>query len=386
MELLVRLLRAEEVTGTGAEWKEALLLAEEQHVLSYIAQQFSSPEFLASPETCKHIQSVKRDAAVTSFYWISELKGVLEAFDLGGVKAIPLKGPFLAQRVYPHVEMRMNRDLDVLVPKAELSAAEQVLKEQGFVPGAIDDYHRPWLRNTTTVELHHDVENRLAFDFHCDTAWLRAKQTTFHGQPCWILAPEDELLFLCLHAVRHRFERLSLIVDLMLAFQKLPATTESWRSRNEVANLAPLLALGSAMVSRLCPDFVIPTFVSPDQMHDADKVAQGLWECLLTEPGEPLDWKRIHDFFIELEPTRGGRLRRHMMHLRILCGRVIANDYEFAAKFGLHRRWQVMLVRPLRLLCERLPSVMHSSGSPARRSSSAIVSSPRGRMIGRAGL
>ena len=35
-------------------------------------------------------------------------------------------------------------------------------------PGAADDYHRPWHRATTTVELHHDVENPLAFDFHVE--------------------------------------------------------------------------------------------------------------------------------------------------------------------------------------------------------------------------
>jgi hypothetical protein len=297
------------------------------------------------------MKEVEREAAITSFYWSSELQGVLRAFARADLATIPLKGPFLAERLYGATALRVSYDLDLLVSKPDLARAEAVMRSLGFVPGTPDDYHRQWYRKTTTVELHHDVENPLAFNFHVESALLRARPAEFQGQPCRQFAAGDELLYLCLHAVRHRFERLSLIVDLQLAFQKLANGGKAAELRPEVAGLGGLLTLGLAMAHRLQPDlavsFPIPT--SPAHTQHLEKLADGLWHRLLAEPGEPLDWRALHAFYLELEPPGRARLGRRLRHLRILLGRVIEPDYTFAARLGFHRTWQVRLLRPLRL-------------------------------------
>jgi hypothetical protein len=304
------------------------------------------------PALSNRLDQIERDATVAAFYWSSELKGVLRAFGEADVRAVPLKGPFLAERLYGSAALRVSRDLDVLVSKADLPGAEAALSAAGFVPGTPDDYHRPWRRQTTTVELHHDVENPRAFNFHVAGAMQRAQSAAFQGEPCWQLAPEDELLFLCLHAVRHRFERLSLILDLQLAFQRLPATVPVWRLRPEVARLDNLLVLGLAMVRRLEPNIAVAVEApesGPRSQHLED-LADRLWQRLLTQPSEPLDWRSAHEFFLEIEPAGWPRLRRRCSHLRILASRAIEPDYAFAARFGMHRAWQVRMLRPLRLL------------------------------------
>jgi Uncharacterised nucleotidyltransferase len=281
---------------------------------------------------------------------------LLRAFDGGGVAVMPLKGPFLAERMYGGAALRVSRDLDLLVGRCEFARAEAVLSEAGFVPGEADDYHRAWHRLETTVELHHDVENPLAFDFDVASALRRAQPAVFHGQPCRLLAPEDELLFLCLHGARHRYERLSLIVDLKLAFEKLPETAAGWKPRAEVARLDNLMALGLAMVRRLQPGIgvTVRVCVSSRQAEQIERVADRLWQRLLTEPCDPLDWSAAHSFYIEIEAPGWPRLHRRFRHLQILMGRLIESDYAFAARFGLHRGWQVRMLRPVRLLSESM--------------------------------
>ncbi len=184
----------------------------------------------------------------------------------------------------------------------------------------------------------------------------RTRPVDFQGQPCWILAPEDELLFLCLHAARHRFERLSLILDLQLAFEKLAGHPNEWRPRLEVAGLSDLLTLGLAMARRLQPKMTVAAHISGSNEQDPhlEKLADRLWHRLLTQSREPLDWRVLHEFYLEIEPPGLDRLHRRVRHLQILAGRVIQPDYVFAARFGLRRPWQARMLRPLRLVSERM--------------------------------
>ena len=358
MQCLLEVLRGQTVDRPvdDEEWEAALALAEEESVLPLAAARLHSRQAALSQSIADRVSQSERDAALAAFYWSSELQGVLRAFAQGEVRAIPLKGPFLAERLYGSTSLRVSRDLDLLVPKADLARAEAVLSAAGFMPGDGDDYHRPWHRATTAIELHHDVENPLAFDFDVETACLRAQSANFQGECCWQLAPEDELLFLCLHAVRHRFERLSLMVDLQLAFEKLPAEARGWQPRPEVAGLNSLLTLGLAMARRLRPDLDVgagyPMSANEDGRLEA--IADGLWHRLLTESSEPLDWRSAHKFFLEIESPGWPRLRRRVRHLRILLSRVIAADYVFAARFGLRREWQARMLRPVRLLSEAM--------------------------------
>jgi hypothetical protein len=357
MQQLLEILRGR-ISGEAngeAEWSAALELAAEEHVLPWTAACMRSQSTSLPPGVADRLDQIERDAAKSAFFWISELKGVLHAFHNEGIPAVPLKGPFLGERVYGSAALRMSRDLDVLVSKAYLARAEDALAAVGFIPGAADDYHRPWYRETTTVELHHDVENPLAFNFDVATALLRTRPAVFHGQPTWQLAPEDELLFLCLHAARHRFERLSLIVDIQLAFEKLPATVDGWQPRTETAELNSLLALGLAMARRLKPELAvaIPMPTSGNQ-HHLEMLADCLWHRLLTQPSEPLDWQAAHAFYLEIEPSAWCRFRRRYRHFRILLGRVIEPDYAFAARLGMRRVWQVRMLRPVRLLSESI--------------------------------
>jgi hypothetical protein len=333
----------------------ALTLAEEEHILPYAASLLRAQPNPLPPAISDRLTLIERDAALAAFFWSSELKGVLRALHQAGIAAVPLKGPSLAERLYGSPTLRTSRDLDLLVSVADLPRAEAALAAAGFSPGTPDDYHRPWLRHSTTLELHFNVENPLAFDFHIASALRRARPSTFQGQPCSLLAPEDELLFLCLHAVRHRFERLSLLLDLHLAFEKLPLAANPWQPRPEVAALDPLIALSLAMLRRLQPGLSAHPRLSrhAEPIPHLEALADRLWHNLLTQPSQTLDWRTLHAFYLEIEPPGPRRLLRRYRHLRILATRVVAPDYAFAARLGLRCTWHARLLRPIRLLLRR---------------------------------
>jgi len=357
MECLLHLLREQnpEPFLTAAGCEAALVLAEEERILPWAAALLRKTPHDASPAIARRLDLIERDAAIAGFYWSSELKNILRAFNQSNIVAVPLKGPLLAEALYGNAALRLNRDLDLLVSVSDLPRAESILSAIGFLPGTADDYHRPWRRESTLIELHHNVENPLAFNFHIATALHRARPATFQGISCRHLAPEDELLFLCLHAARHRYDRLSLVLDLQLAFEKLPASTEAWRPRPEVASLNPLLILGLAMVRHLHPGLTLPIeFPAPERQRlHLQELADRLWHRLLAQPSPCLDWHAAHTFFVEIELPGWPRHRRRLRHLRILLGRVIEPDIAFAAQLGLHRHWQARMMRPLRLLAER---------------------------------
>jgi hypothetical protein len=363
MECLLDLLRGGDACATkgDAEWDAMLALAEEEHVLAWATARLRVQGVALPPARVDRLAQIARDAGVAAFYWSCELRRLLHALGERGMDAVPLKGPYLAQRVYGDVVLRGCCDLDVLVGAADVVRAEAMLAEMGFDAGEADDYHRSWTRQSTTVELHFDVENRLAFDFDVASALRRTEAGDFQGESCWRLAAEDELLFLCLHGVRHRYDRLSLVLDLRLAFDVLMRGGNGWHPRAEVRELDGLIALGLAMVRRLDPEFDVRLGLRrPDlrvtSAHAAhlEKIADGLWNELMTQTSEPLDWRTAHAFFVELEPSAWARMRRRGRHARILGTRVIGADTLFAARFGMHRRWQAWLLRPVRVMTESL--------------------------------
>jgi len=344
-----------------SQWQDAIDLAEQHRVLPWVAAQVLDGRGSQLPVAVEvRLREARRAATIAAFLWTSELKSLLAEFASASIPVLVLKGLWFAQRIYGNAALRSSRDIDLLVRKDRFGAAEKLLQTIGFTSHACaDDYHREWRRGTLAVELHFDVENPLAFDFDIESVWKRAHPATFEGQPGWTLAPADELLYLCLHGTRHRFDRLSRVLDIALALRQLSLAfcqADCLDSQSDLdlpaglEHLQPLLELGCALALRLRPDCIppgrSPVVASPHILQ----LASRLWHHVLDEPaGQRLDWVAQHRFYLEIEATPRQRLKRRLRHLRILAGRIIQEDYDFAAQLGVRRRWMVWALRPLRL-------------------------------------
>jgi hypothetical protein len=151
--------------------------------------------------------------------------------------------------------------------------------------------------------------------------------------------------------VRHRFERLCLLLDLDLAFRRMalkPGNVAEWVS----SVFDNTFALGWMMAAHLDPDLPAPEAMrlSAADSSRLERLAERLWRELMAAPPKTLDWAAQHRFYLEVETPGWDRFRRRLRHQRILLTRLMHDDFVFAGRFNLHRNWQVRLLRPIRLL------------------------------------
>jgi hypothetical protein len=340
------------------EWRTALKLAEEEKVLPLFLSRLNLSGIAFSEELQTLIKESQRNAAIEGFFWQSELKSLLRAFTVAAIPIIPLKGPFFALRVYGGVAMRHSQDLDILVHRNDITRAAAVLTSLGCVQSERRyDYDLKWLRGSFRIELHFDVAKPLEFNFDIDTAWKRATLDTFAGEPAWKMAPDDELLFLCLHGVRHRFERLTYIADVSLAAAAMRNEADTQiHLRPEVTDLTTLLLLGLALAKRFDPEHATTLQITHiKKQHEAmEHLATELWETVLNRPVLRPGWWSLHRFYLRMETRPLRKLMKRVVHLYVLATRLIEVDVAFAAKWGFHRTWQAWLLRPVRIVIHRM--------------------------------
>jgi hypothetical protein len=160
-----------------------------------------------------------------------EAARLLDVLRSAHVPVMPLKGLALRETIYPDPALRPSGDIDLLVRAEDVQKAESALQALGYLPD--ETYHpRAWYRPANS---HHLVPYRLPgrevqVEIHWNLAppeahllvdiegiWARAVAGQLAGHPVWLLAPEDLLLYLALHAsLLSRFlTRLHHLVDVV---------------------------------------------------------------------------------------------------------------------------------------------------------------------------
>jgi len=159
-----------------------------------------------------------------------ELIRLLRLFESNGIPIIPYKGPALAVMAYRDLTLRSFDDLDILVHKADVMKAKEVLISQGYEPafplkGAQEnaylespfEYSHHFGRGDGLgfVDLHWTIEPEyLTFAPSTEQLWKRLQLVDLEGFPIETLSAKDTLLFLCIHGTKHRWERLIWLCDL----------------------------------------------------------------------------------------------------------------------------------------------------------------------------
>lgn len=169
------------------------------------------------------------DANVRRNLWFaSELVRVLQHFEERKIRAVPYKGPVLAESVYGDLALRNFGDLDLLIARADFQRARQALGELGYQPSVALTEAAERMLLETGYELSFDsaagkylveMQWRLlpqfyAVDLRIEDLLARSGSATVGGQQVPSLSPEDLLLVLCLHAAKHLWMRLIWVCDI----------------------------------------------------------------------------------------------------------------------------------------------------------------------------
>ncbi|OPX35180.1 MAG: hypothetical protein B1H11_09505 [Desulfobacteraceae bacterium 4484_190.1] len=160
--------------------------------------------------------------AARNMYLFAQLQKVVEALGEQGIDVILLKGAALASMVYHDAGLRPMYDIDLLAKKDELNVVEAVLLKLGYE--SRDDKKDGWYRKNhyhipydhpsqpIPIEIHWDiVQEKPPSGIHVLESreikgfWKRAEEIKMGGLKAKIPCPEDMLLHLCLHFLKHRF-------------------------------------------------------------------------------------------------------------------------------------------------------------------------------------
>jgi len=160
------------------------------------------------------------------------LTSLLAAAD---VPAVSFKGPALAAMAYGSIELRQFVDLDILVRQNDLPRVAEILtangylsphtRREGLATGYFQECEDAFFADggMGAVDVHWKVTPR-AFRFAPDeeTFWRRAHPLDLEFGTVTAIAPEDLLLYICVHAAKHGWVALGSICDVAETIRARP--------------------------------------------------------------------------------------------------------------------------------------------------------------------
>jgi len=208
-------------------WREVLRLAEYHGVLPLAARNLMEHGRELPSEVERALRTGYEANLRRSLWFTAELARILQHFKRSQLRAIPYKGPALAQSVYGDSGLRSFSDLDFLISSADFERTKQALAEIGYRPAELQraverfwlgmGYERSFDSNAgkNLVELQWALlPHFYAVDLRVEDLLARARRNVVgeYEAPC--LSSEDLLLVLCLHAAKHLWARLIWLSDI----------------------------------------------------------------------------------------------------------------------------------------------------------------------------
>jgi len=221
--------RIQSLIGSAKEfdWEYIYRLARRHAVLPLVYSQLQAAAAGIPPDHLARFKKQFQDNVARNLFLTAELCGILQTFAAAGIEAVPYKGPALAIYAYRNLALRRFVDLDILVRKADVLRAKEVLEAGGFVCATQwtsaqqelllhTQHNLPLSRDQgrLVVELHWEVASRLfATSFQAEEFWGRLGKIRLNDFEVKCLSAEDLLLSLCVHGSKHLWERLAWICD-----------------------------------------------------------------------------------------------------------------------------------------------------------------------------
>ena len=323
---VLRSLQAEEV-----DWTRLAELALAHRVTPLVLRGF---EMLATSSVPAEIMEALRSHVEAhrerSRRLVRELFDLLDAFSARGVRAVPFKGPALAERAYGDASLRLAGDLDLLVPEPEIPAVCAELTARGYQEASEATVGRPlskaehaWYRSYQCEYLFVRERDSIAVEPHwaiaprtlavpLDTAGLLDRATPFplQGRSVPGLATPDLVLVLCVHASKHEWTELRSVTDLagLLARERgidWPMLLTRAREQGCLRMLLLGLALAERVAgARLAPEAAAALAAEPA----AERLAAEVIARLFREDYRPPSIFRRSRFRRRMRERRGDRI------------------------------------------------------------------------------
>lgn len=348
-----------QMLAAGTDWTAFARKLVDHGVASLVAHTLLRIASDALPaEIVDAFHTIIHETGTQSRAHFDELARIIEALDEVGLEAIPFKGPTLALEAFGSLELRMFKDLDLLVRDRDLARIITVLCEHGY---ALDEpLNSPQFELLQRIQGQDAVFNsalgitvephtrltpaNLVLDIDYRSLWDRATRKRLQGRTMLGFAPEDELIVLAIHAGKELWWKIKLACDFAAFVASHP--TLDWGTALERARgqgCRRMLLLGAALARNFLgsalPAAVVEAVRSDGAIaHLVETVLAG-WEA--DRGAGPARMRAIS----------GARFRLHdgpLRQARYVARTLFLPGPQHAAAMPLPRPIQFMLV-PLKL-------------------------------------
>lgn len=266
------------------DWSMVLKMAEYHGVVPLLYRNLSAVSSdLVPAQLLTPLRHKTQAEAMLNRALADELLVLCEAFTAREVPVIPIKGATLAVSAYGDVALREFTDLDLLVPKASMAAAQAVLLAQGYKRRTALDKSSETNREQGPYHVYIkacglsrvDLQWMMAhsfFTFALDRPefWRSRIPIGLENKTVPGLAPEPLLIVLCVHGSKHAWELLKWVCDVAellrshphLDWNQIFVYASNWRCRG-------MLSLGLSLAHRLL-DAPLPETVQARLERDSD--------------------------------------------------------------------------------------------------------------------
>jgi hypothetical protein len=352
--------RLREIAAAEIDWEYVLLLTRRHSIVPLVYLQLERhasdlvPPQILSRFKQHYIENSARNTLLTA-----ELCRLINLFHDEGVEAIPYKGPVLASFAYGDIALRRFVDLDVLVKKADVLKAREILLTLGYTPSKSLSLAQQELLLRTQhnmqfsrdnhrmiVELHWEVAPHLfASTVNGERLWQDLITLDLNGTEVKTFSAEDLLFSLCVHGSRHLWERLGWICDVAELITRYPLDWTALLDRAARADTERMFLLGVYLAERLL-DAPVPPEVK--QRCDSDprlaSLADNIVEHLFSGPTHvPATSREIFKYNLGVRKTLSARARYLLYMFRPTDGDLGAHSLPPSLSFAYY------LTRPFRL-------------------------------------
>lgn len=327
---------------TEDDWHSLFSLAQRYNMTGMLAWQLRGLlETIEIPkEIIDQLRSSLWTGASRNLLLTQELSKVLRGLEDAAIPVIVLKGAHLATLVYEDISLRQMGDIDLLIRKPDLFRCDRVLTGLGYGPSNIEwiqheystvHHHLPGYSKpgAPMIEVHWSIVHPDSFyNIEIDGLWQRAHPVEITKCKVFVLAPEDLLMHLCLHACHNQFiNGPRALVDIAETVQRYQPDID-WNLLNRLAikgnarkSVFLLLFLAADLLNALIPTEIL-TNLKPESFNPSTSALA--YEKIFGSQSP----SRYLTSMVNREST--------FQKLKILLSRIFLPRLALAKKYGIH--------------------------------------------------
>ncbi len=341
------LVRIREILKLPLDWSFLQDAADFHRVTPLLCSTLQSLEPAAVPQRlASEFQASVRKALLLT----GELMRVLELLRRHGITAVPYKGPSLAIAAFQNLALRSFDDLDLLVSRADVWRARDVLVAAGYRETAplgpqreqalLDRYDELVLEGANgfpLLELHWALlAPHYAVRSDMEAYLARRVSISLGDRTVPSLAPDDLLLALCLHAAKHCWSALRPVCDIAWLMSGHPLDWSALLVEARRLRVVRILLLAVTLTNRL---FGMPIPEPLRQPCVRDKTVSALADHVISALfGKPHDETAIVSSAVLYMRMREDP-RDKLVYLLRLAGRPGLEDWQ---AINLPSRWEFL--------------------------------------------